>query len=88
MKTGASKEWWEAFLKRIGFPEYGHFMIVPDKAPNEVLLMHGESMQSVGVTLDLGESLEDCAAFFRTVLPNGEVAAPAECAEKLTNGGG
>ena len=73
---GASKEWWQSFIKRNKFPTTGHFMIVPEDEPNAALLMHGETMLSLGITLDKGETLKACAEFFKTVLPDGKVAAP------------
>ena len=70
-------EWWQKFLTRIRFPDHGHFMIVPDDEPGAVLLMHGETMQRINMTLDEGESMEDCAELFRHVLPCGKVASPS-----------
>jgi len=67
-------------------------MIVPEDEPRTVKLLHGESMLSVDVLLDEEESLEDCAAFFRQVLPKAEVAAPMVLSEpsqdKLKKSGG
>lgn len=74
---GASKEWWKSFFKRIKFPETGHFLIIPgDDRSDECRLIHCETGADIDVGLDEGESLEDCAEFFREVLPGGMVAPP------------
>lgn len=76
-----SKKWWQRFLKQRHFPERGHFLIVPQDEDGYVELMHGETQRAVPMNLDDGETLNDCAAFFRTVLPQGEVAAPSGSSE-------
>lgn len=73
----ADVTWWQNFLKRIKFPSTGHFLIVPQEEPGEVELMHGETQQSVLVSLDEKETLTECAALFQKVLPDGKVAAPS-----------
>lgn len=72
-----SKEWWRDFLKRINFPMRGRFGIVPGDTADEVLLMNLNTMSRVHVRLTEHETLEDCAEFFQSVIPNGIVKAPA-----------
>lgn len=81
---GATKEWWQRFLKRIEFQDAGYFLIVPGDQADECRLMHGETGNMVDVGLDEGESLEACAEFFREVLPGGMVAAPMRPGGKPT----
>ena len=70
-------QWWKRFLRRIHFPENGHFMIVPGGDDPELLwLLHGETMAKVQIDRKLGDTLEEIAGFFREILPGCEVAAP------------
>jgi len=74
-------EWFERMGKRVGWPNWGHWMIAPDDdqdaGDGDWILLHGETMVRIPFVMDDGATLEDEAAFFGKVFPGAEVRAPS-----------
>jgi hypothetical protein len=76
--------WWQRMGKRLGWPNWGHWLIAPDDDPDAQedepegawMLLHGETMTRIPFTVDQGNTLEDEEVFFGKVFPGAQVKAP------------
>jgi len=70
--------WWREFLSRRNLPPDGCYYVVPesDDDPREVVLLSESNLRTIPLRLGEKETMEECAAFFRQVMPKAKVMVP------------